>query len=119
MLTEVIKSPAQTQEGFDSHSVYDQYPNGIGEVPPDVPGVRTIETPGLKSQTEFEEKINGGVIGNLINDLNKNGKHVGAKWKAGEVTLFVAKHPGAIIAGSLGVSAAIAGIFYLIKKKDR
>lgn len=103
--------------------IYDQQEHAVGDVLPTASevGSRTIAVPGLKNENMFKRSIaKGSPVRELIDSLHEKGKHVGASWKSGEVTLFVAKHRKAIVATSIttavGVAAAVGTTIYLTRR---
>lgn len=110
----VIGSPRAV---LDERNLFDAYPDGAwGEQ--ETPGVRTVSMPGLKSEKGFRSAIRTGKpVRELIQSLHDMGEHVGLRWSANEITVFVAKNRNALIGAGV-VGAAIGGAIYLTRRRS-
>lgn len=100
--------------------IYDDHQFGIGDIPAGaIPGVRTVSVPGLKSERGFRSAIRTGKpVRKLIHSLHGMGEHVGLRWSANEITVFVAKNRNALIGAGVIGATAIGGAIYLTRRRS-
>ena len=79
--------------------------------------VRDREARGLD---DVEERVDQGEAGSLAKELIDKGLHVGARLnQTGEISLFVAKHKGAIGSAATIAGVTAAGVLLLRKRREK
>ncbi len=118
------EAPLPEDLQHDPQTVYEHFPEGIGEMPPeDIPGVIRIRMPGVKlgeaGKAVFDAAmVEGGPLRNTIDALHAQQKKLAVSLEHNGVTIFVAKHKKAIIGGAIGAGLAAGGLLYLRNKKN-
>lgn len=92
--------------GVNWNEVYDAYPNGIGEIPGEVPGQHCIAANGLTGNTDLRELVESGrnkALTEFVRERLKERFFVGLLSGVGEVIAFVSRHKALIYPGESGV----------------
>jgi hypothetical protein len=125
-----------------SGDFYDNFPNGVGEIPDshvpvevvrevtglgvkvsypgDTRTVREIVASGVSDKVTLHEALTTGPAAVTIESAQEDGNHVGFKWGVHKVELFVARHPQAILAVGAAItvfSAAAVGALHILEHK--
>lgn len=122
---------SQVPDREEKPTVYDLYPNGLGEVPPDYVPVQLEEftISGVTTQADVKKvrkekkprREKEVYLRGKVEDLHSNGEHVALGNRANKILIFAAKHRTALVAfgaigGALGTTV---GGFYLTRRSPR